>query len=121
MSCTHVASIPEWKLTEFLTACPLVHSVRNGHIKRITDQDIQSSVLEVMSDNVASTFITWCGPLDLKLVALICSGIVLVSNAFRKVVGGFAGRKHAQIYLPCVFAAQLTPQRPWASSCPSWS
>ncbi|KAF5833957.1 Cilia/flagella-associated protein 20/WDR90/C3orf67 [Dunaliella salina] len=34
--------------------------VRNGHIKRITDQDIQSSVLEVMSDNVASTFITWC-------------------------------------------------------------
>ncbi len=33
--------------------------VRNGHIKRITDQDIQSSVLEVMSDNVASTFITW--------------------------------------------------------------
>jgi hypothetical protein len=32
-------------------------AVRNGHIKRITDQDIQSSVLEIMSDNVASTFV----------------------------------------------------------------
>ena len=28
--------------------------VRNGHIKRITDQDIQSSVLEVMGTNVRS-------------------------------------------------------------------
>ena len=32
-------------------------AVRYGHIKRITDQDIQSSVLEIMSDNVASTFV----------------------------------------------------------------
>jgi hypothetical protein len=31
--------------------------VRNGHIKRITDQDIQSSVLEIMSSNVNTTFI----------------------------------------------------------------
>jgi hypothetical protein len=33
-------------------------AVRNGHIKRITDQDIQSSVLEVMSANVSTTYIT---------------------------------------------------------------
>lgn len=33
------------------------HAVRNGHVKRITDQDIQSSVLEIMSDNVASTYV----------------------------------------------------------------
>ncbi|KAJ9518253.1 hypothetical protein QJQ45_010270 [Haematococcus lacustris] len=32
--------------------------VRNGHIKRITDQDIQSSVLEICGDNVANVFIT---------------------------------------------------------------
>ena len=32
--------------------------VRNGHIKRITDQDIQSSVLEIMSTNISTTFIT---------------------------------------------------------------
>ena len=33
-------------------------SVRNGHIKRITDTDIQSSVLEIMGTNVSTTFIT---------------------------------------------------------------
>merc|ERR1712224_888202 len=32
--------------------------VRNGHIKRITDQDIQSSVLEVMGTNVSTTYVT---------------------------------------------------------------
>ena len=32
-------------------------SVKNGHIKRITDEDIQSSVLEIMSTNVSTTFI----------------------------------------------------------------
>lgn len=30
----------------------------NGHIKRITDQDIQSSVLEVMGSNVSTNYIT---------------------------------------------------------------
>ena len=34
-----------------------MRAVNNGHIKRITDQDIQSSVLEIMADNVATTFI----------------------------------------------------------------
>ena len=32
-------------------------AVQNGHIKRITDQDIQSSVLEIMSDSVATTYV----------------------------------------------------------------
>lgn len=32
--------------------------VRNGHIKRITDSDIQSSVLEVAGTNVSTTYIT---------------------------------------------------------------
>lgn len=31
--------------------------VRNGHIKRITDPDIQSSVLEIMGTNVSTTYI----------------------------------------------------------------
>lgn len=31
--------------------------VCNGHIKRITDPDIQSSVLEIMGTNVSTTFI----------------------------------------------------------------
>jgi len=32
--------------------------VRNGHIKRITDQDIQSSVLEILGTNVSTTYIS---------------------------------------------------------------
>ena len=32
--------------------------VRNGHIKRLTDSDIQSSVLEIMGTNVSTTYIT---------------------------------------------------------------
>ena len=38
--------------------------VRNGHIKRITDQDIQSSVLEIMGTNISTNYIT-C-PADAK-------------------------------------------------------
>lgn len=33
------------------------NKVRNGHIKRITDADIQSSVLEIMGTNVSTTYI----------------------------------------------------------------
>uniref|UniRef100_A0A914I4U9 CFA20 domain-containing protein n=1 Tax=Globodera rostochiensis TaxID=31243 RepID=A0A914I4U9_GLORO len=39
-------------------------SVRNGHIKRITDEDIQSSVIELLGNNVSTTYVT-C-PLDPK-------------------------------------------------------
>ena len=31
--------------------------MKNGHIKRITDQDIQSSVLEIMGTNVSTSYI----------------------------------------------------------------
>lgn len=34
------------------------HVVHNGHIKRLTDQDIQSSVLEIMGTNVTNAYIT---------------------------------------------------------------
>lgn len=45
-------------LSASVLACCSMPVVRNGHIKRITDQDIQSSVLEIMSSNVNTTFIT---------------------------------------------------------------
>ena len=35
-----------------------INLVQNGHIKRLTDQDIQSSVLEIMGTNVTTSFIT---------------------------------------------------------------
>ena len=38
--------------------------MQNGHIKRITDQDINSSVLEIMGSNVTTCFVT--APLDPK-------------------------------------------------------
>lgn len=49
--------------------------VRNGHIKRITDPDIQSSVLEIMGTNVSTTYIQ-CpadpkGTLGIKLPFLV--------------------------------------------------
>lgn len=43
----------------------IFNQVRNGHIKRITDNDIQSLVLEIVGTNVSTTYIT-C-PADPKL------------------------------------------------------
>ena len=37
--------------------------IQNAHVKRITDKDIQSCVLELMGTNVATAYIT-CPPLD---------------------------------------------------------
>ena len=37
---------------------PFLYLVHNGHIKRLTDQDIQSSVLEIMGTNVTTAYIT---------------------------------------------------------------
>ncbi|XP_057291057.1 cilia- and flagella-associated protein 20 [Hydractinia symbiolongicarpus] len=39
--------------------------VMNGHIKRITDNDIQSLVLEIVGTNVSTTFIT-CPPVETR-------------------------------------------------------
>ncbi len=36
------------------------NNVRNGHIKRITDQDIQSSVLEIMGIKVVTVLYHLC-------------------------------------------------------------
>ena len=38
--------------------CLVIILVHNGHIKRLTDQDIQSSVLEIMGTNVTTAYIT---------------------------------------------------------------
>ncbi|TNN19221.1 Cilia- and flagella-associated protein isoform 2 [Schistosoma japonicum] len=49
--------------------------VRNGHIKRITDNDIQSLVLELLGSNVSSTYISCPGDqrkaLGIKLPFLV--------------------------------------------------
>lgn len=40
------------------TVSSFIILVQNGHIKRLTDQDIQSSVLEIMGTNITTAYIT---------------------------------------------------------------
>lgn len=61
-------------------------AVRNGHIKRITDPDIQSSVLEVAGTNVSTTYITCPADpkktLGIKLPFLV----MIIKNVRRRIV-----------------------------------
>ncbi|XP_026194192.1 cilia- and flagella-associated protein 20-like [Cyclospora cayetanensis] len=49
-------------------------AVQNGHIKRVTDEEIQSFVVEILGANVSTTFITcplYKGSLGIKLPILV--------------------------------------------------
>ena len=54
--------------------------VRNGHIKRITDSDIQSSTLEICGSNVSTTFIT-CPADPKKTLGIKLPFLVMVRSA----------------------------------------
>eukprot|EP01116_Phalansterium_solitarium_P024092 TRINITY_DN870_c0_g1_i6.p1 TRINITY_DN870_c0_g1~~TRINITY_DN870_c0_g1_i6.p1 ORF type:complete len:393 (-),score=39.09 TRINITY_DN870_c0_g1_i6:1204-2382(-) len=57
--------------------------VRNGHIKRLTDQDIQSSVLEICGTNVSTNYIS-C-PLDpKKTLAIKLPFLVMIIKNLKK-------------------------------------
>lgn len=60
-------------------------AVRNGHIKRLTDADIQSSVLEIMGSNVSTTYITTpadpAQTLGIKVCVTVCH--VCIRGALR--------------------------------------
>jgi hypothetical protein len=58
-------------------------AVRNGHIKRITDQDIQSSVLEIMSTNVSTTYIT-CPADPTKTLGIKLPFLVMIIKNLKK-------------------------------------
>lgn len=49
--------------------------VRNGHIKRITDNDIQSLVIEIMGNNVRQVNFTRCHmysrPITIKVIVIV--------------------------------------------------
>ena len=78
--------------------------VRNGHIKRITDQDIQSFVLEIVGTNVSTTYITCPAGID-----HFVGTIGMTWNSLKK--------KHLkQIFVQ-------TQRRHWGSSFPTlwWS
>lgn len=57
--------------------------VRNGHVKRITDHDIQSLVLEMCGTNVATTYIT-CPADPKKTLAIKLPFLVMVVKNMRK-------------------------------------
>lgn len=56
--------------------------VRNGHIKRITDNDIQSSVLEIVGTNVSTNYIT-C-PADHKTLGIKLPFLVMIIKNLKK-------------------------------------
>lgn len=57
--------------------------VRNGHIKRITDNDIQSLVLEIISSNVSTTFIT-CPADPKKTLGIKLPFLVMIIKNLKK-------------------------------------
>ncbi|KAF6255993.1 gene trap locus 3 [Scenedesmus sp. NREL 46B-D3] len=54
--------------------------VRQGHIKRVTDEDIQSSVLEISSINISNTFITCPADPDKTLGIKLPFLVMIVKN-----------------------------------------
>ena len=54
--------------------------VRNGHIKRITDEDIQSSVLEIMGTNVSTNFISCPNRHDTTLGIKLPFLVMIIKN-----------------------------------------
>lgn len=57
--------------------------VRNGHIKRITDTDIQSSVLEIAGTNVSTTYVT-CPADPKKTLGIKLPFLVMIIKNLKK-------------------------------------
>lgn len=57
--------------------------VRNGHIKRITDNDIQSLVLEIVGTNVSTTFIS-CPADPKKTLGIKLPFLVMIIKNLKK-------------------------------------
>lgn len=57
--------------------------VRNGHIKRITDNDIQSLVLEIVGTNVSTTYIT-CPADPKKTLGIKLPFLVMIIKNLKK-------------------------------------
>ena len=57
--------------------------VKNGHIKRLTDHDIQSSVLEIVGSNVSTTYIT-CPAGKKKVLGIKLPFLVMIIKNLKK-------------------------------------
>ena len=58
--------------------------VRNGHIKRITDNHIQSSVLEVEGSNVSTTYTITCPTDPKKTLGIKLPFLVMIIKNLKK-------------------------------------
>jgi len=58
-------------------------STHNGHVKRITDNDIQSSVLEIMSTNISTTFVS-CPQEKIKTLGIKLPFLVMIIKNLKK-------------------------------------
>ena len=63
--------------------CDIPSVVRNGHIKRITDPDIASSVLEIQSANVSTTYIS-CPADQAKTLGIKLPFLILIVKNLKK-------------------------------------
>jgi hypothetical protein len=68
--------------TTKLISCVFL-KVRNGHIKRITDNDIQSLVLEIVGTNVSTTYIT-CPADPKKTLGIKLPFLVMIIKNLKK-------------------------------------
>jgi hypothetical protein len=69
--------------------------VRNGHIKRITDQDIQSSVLEIMGTNVSTNHITCPADKNKTLGIKLPFLVMIIKNVSRPPASSARARPRA--------------------------
>jgi len=60
-----------------------IKAVRNGHIKRVTDEDIQSSVLEIMGVNVNTSYVT-CPTNRRHVLAIKLPFLVMIIKNLKK-------------------------------------
>jgi hypothetical protein len=60
-----------------------IKAVRNGHIKRVTDEDIQSSVLEIMGVNVNTSYVT-CPTNRRHVLAIKLPFLVMIIKNMKK-------------------------------------
>ncbi|CUE97556.1 flagellar-associated protein, putative [Bodo saltans] len=85
--------------------------VRNGHIKRLTDQDIQSSVLELIGSNVNTCFIS-CPADANKTLGIKLPFLVMIIKNLKKY---FTFEVHHELLFPQAAAkARRLMVRCWA-------
>jgi len=80
--------------------------VQNGHIKRLTDQEIQSSVLEIAGTNVSTTYIQ-CPAEKNKILGIRLPYLMIILKNVRKnvtllLLSSFKKAKFHQFILPSV-------------------